>query len=312
MISDSNLKPLRLQKGDIIGIVAPASPMKPERLQKGVQYLENLGYRTKLGESVNHIHGYLAGRDAARTNDINIMFADPTVKAVFCVRGGYGTPRLVSEIDYDLIKKNPKIVVGYSDITALQLAIYAKTSLVSFSGPMVAVEMGKGIEKPTENHFWQAVTSGEDALGFDGIEDDIKVLNGGKAEGRLLGGNLAMVCSLLGTSFFPDMSKAILFIEDVGEEPYKIDRFLSQLKIAGELEKIAGLVLGYFSDSAPSNEPSLTLEQLVAELTSDLNIPIISNFPYGHEDVKYTLPVGAIARLDADAGRLQVIEPVVK
>lgn len=311
MISDSSLKPPRLQKGDTIGVVAPASPMKPERLQKGVKYLKNLGYQVKLGESVEQVHGYLAGIDEARVADLNNMFADSAVKAVFCVRGGYGTPRILPQIDYDLIQKNPKIFLGYSDITALQLAIYAKTSLVSFSGPMVAVEMGMGIETPTENHFWQAVTSGKESLDFDGIKTDIKILNSGKAEGRLLGGNFAMICSLLGTPYLPDLNNAILFLEDVGETPYKIDRFLSQLKNAGELSKISALVLGYFTDSEPTNGPSLTIEQLVTELTSELNIPIISNFPYGHVDVKYTMPVGALARLDADVGKLQIIEPIV-
>lgn len=311
MISGSSLKPPRLQKGDMIGVVAPASPMKPERLQKGVRYLENLGYKIRLGESVEQIHGYFAGTDKARASDLNSMFADSAIKAIFCVRGGYGTPRLLPQIDYDLIKKKPKIIVGYSDITALQLAIYAKTSLVSFSGPMVAVEMGKGIETLTENHFWQALTSGEESLGFDGIAADTQVLNGGQAEGRLLGGNLAMLCSLLGTPYSPDLNNAILILEDVGEEPYKIDRYLNQLKNAGELSKISALVLGYFTDSKPTNEPSLTIEQLVAELTSEFNIPIISNFPYGHVDVKYTLPIGALAHLDADIGKLQVIEPVV-
>ncbi len=306
------MKPPRLRQGDTIGIVGPASPMIPERLQRGIAYLENRGFRIKKGKFINNVYGYLAGSDAERSDDFNLMFADPEVKAIFCTRGGYGTPRMLDLIDYDLIKNNPKIFVGYSDITALQLAIYRKTGLVTFSGPMAAVEMGKNIDTFTEEHFWELLSDRQPNYKMTGLDGHLHCVKPGKASGQLLGGCLSLLCSIIGTPFCPDFQNAILFIEDVGEQPYQIDRHLTQLRLAGILRQISGLVVGKFEDCEPQNDvPSLTIEQVLEDTTKELDIPILSGLPYGHIDVKYTLPVGAEAVLDSDGESLILNEPVV-
>ncbi|MFQ5822449.1 MAG: LD-carboxypeptidase [bacterium] len=306
------LTPKKLEERDTIGIVGPASPMRKERLKKGIQYLKQQGYEVREGEHLNDKYGYLAGSDEDRAYDLNQMFLDPEVDAIFCTRGGYGTPRLLDLIDYDVIRKNPKIFVGYSDITALQLAIFKRTQVVTFSGPMVAVEMGKGIEPFTETHFWNLLMKAEAKTRLEGHNGSLKILNKGKSEGRLIGGCLSLICSLLGTPFLPDFKNAILFVEEIGEEPYRIDRNLTQLKLAGVLNQIKGIVFGQFHDClAQSNEPSLTIERIIYDVTSDLDIPILAELPYGHVDRKYTIPIGTRVYLDAEKGYLEILEEAV-
>lgn len=286
--------------------------MIAERLKRGVHYLQQCGYQVRVGKSVGNKYGYLAGKDAARADDLNRMFSDPDIDAVFCTRGGYGTPRLLERINFDLIKNYPKVLVGYSDITALQLAIFAKAGVVTFSGPMVAVEMGKGIESFTETHFWEMVTGSRKRFRLSGSHGSLNCIKGGRAEGKLLGGCLSLICSLLGTRFLPDFQDSILVIEDIGEEPYQIDRNLVQLKLSGILNQIAGLVIGRFEDCAPkADSPSLTIEQILDDITVDLDLPIVAGLPYGHIDTKYTIPIGVRSFLDADEGFLEVLEPTV-
>lgn len=281
--------------------------MIEQRLSKGLHYLKERGYKIKLGKHVSDVHGYLAGQDADRVHDLNSMLCDPEVDAVFCTRGGYGTPRILPHIDYEVIKERPKILVGYSDITALQLAIFARTGLVTFSGPMVAVELGKGVAPFTEAHFWPLLTSANISLKMTARDGPLERLKPGRATGTLLGGNLAMVCSLLGTEYLPDLRGAILVIEEIGEEPYRLDRMLTQLKLAGVLAQAGGLVLGHFSGCEPSSgQPSLTVEEIVMNATAGLEIPVVAGLPYGHGEVKYTLPLGARACLDAETGVLEV------
>lgn len=304
--------PPALRKGDTIGVVGPASPMIEERLHKGIAHLKSRGFRVKLGSSVGKVHGYLAGSDAERAEDLNRMFRDPEVQAVFCTRGGYGTPRILDLVDYDAIQKHPKIFVGYSDITALHLAIYRKTGLVTFSGPMVAVEFGKGVETFTEQHFWQLLAEEHAFFELTGLANPLRALRPGKAGGKLLGGCLSLISSLVGTPFCPDFSGAVLFIEDVGEQPYQIDRQLTQLRHAGVLHRISGLLAGTFEDCEPKDDsPSLTLEQVLLDATEGLNIPVLTGLPYGHIDVKYTMPVGAEAQLDSAKGTVTITQPVV-
>jgi len=287
--------------------------MIPERLEHGVTYLKDSGFNVRLADSVGQCHGYLAGRDEARAEDLNRMFADPEVHAIFCTRGGYGTPRLLDRVDYALIKKNPKILVGYSDITALQLAIHAKTGLITFSGPMVAVEMGKGIAAFTEEHFWRLIRSPQPSYPMSGLHTPLSCLRPGKARGKLLGGCMSLLCSLLGTPFCPDFTDAILFVEDVGEQPYQIDRQLTQLRHAGVLRRIRAMVVGKFEDCEPSDDaPSLTIEQVLMDVTEGLDIPVLTGLPYGHVDVKYTIPVGAEAVVDSDEGIMTIVETVVQ
>ena len=308
------IRPRKLKPGATIGIVAPASPMDPENLEKGVRYLESLGYRVAIGRHVYARQGYLAGSDADRAADLQEMFTRPDIDAIFCVRGGFGVLRILHLLDYDAIRANPKILVGYSDITALQLSLFRKTGLITFSGPMVAVEMARGIHPKTEEYFWQILTSGQDRLELPPLAPPFyESHRRGKAVGRLLGGCLSLVSFLIGTPYGPDFSDALLFLEDVGEEPYRIDGRMAHLRYAGILEKAAGLILGKFEDCEPARgKPSLSLDEVLNQYLDTVDVPSVKNFDYGHGKIKHTLPVGLLAELDADEPVLTLMEPAVE
>ncbi|MDZ7373254.1 MAG: LD-carboxypeptidase [candidate division KSB1 bacterium] len=307
--------PPALRPGDTIGIVAPASPMVPERLSKGVEYLKARGYRVVVGAHIHRRWGYLAGKDEERADDLLRMFADPEVKAILAARGGYGAARILDLLDYELIASHPKIVVGYSDLTTLQMALWKHTGLVTYSGPMVAIEMGRGIHPFTEDCFWRAV----EAPGLFGSlplppQYPVRTLRPGVARGRLLGGCLSLLPTLLGTPYQPDFRGAILVLEDVGEEPYRVDRCLAHLRQAGVLEAVAGVVLGQFIDCVPLSKetPSFTVDEVLEDYFRKLDVPVLAAFPYGHGEVKVTLPLGIEAELDADRGELRLLEPSVR
>ncbi|MDZ7291234.1 MAG: LD-carboxypeptidase [candidate division KSB1 bacterium] len=309
------LKPPRLRPGDLIGVVVPASPMKHDKLEQGIRYLENLGYRVKLGKYIFHEHGYLAGRDKERAADINNMFRDRKVKAIFCARGGYGTPRLLSLLDYNAIRANPKIFVGYSDITAIQLAMLRHAGLITFSGPMVAAEMGKGIDPFTEEKFWRILTHPEPLgdLRRPGV-DNYQPITRGRAVGPLIGGCLSLVATLVGSPHFPEVKGSIFCLEEIGEAPYRIDRYLVQFREAGILRRIAGFVLGQTTDCVPTDdEPSLTIDDLLHDFIRPLKVPAVAGLDYGHVEVKYTLPVGIRAELivQGDKSTLTIVESAV-
>ncbi|MDE3057353.1 MAG: LD-carboxypeptidase [Bacteroidota bacterium] len=310
------VKPAALKRGDTIGVVAPASaPTAQEKIDNGAAYLERLGYRVKLGKNVRAVRGFLAGTDEQRASDINDMFADNDVKAIIAVRGGYGTPRILPLLDYDLIKRNPKILVGYSDLTALQLALFHKTGLVSFSGPMAGVEMWKEIDPFTEEHFWRTITSTAPMGAIKNPDGKIfKTFNAGTAEGILLGGNLSLVASITGTPFLPSFKNSLLFLEEVEEECYRFDRMLAQLKLAGILNDASGIILGELTDVKASDtaKPFLTADEVVADYFSPLNIPILTGLVYGHIPRKLTMPIGIRARMSADEGKIELIEAGVK
>ncbi|NOY76772.1 MAG: LD-carboxypeptidase [Calditrichaeota bacterium] len=302
--------PPALREGDTIGIISPASPMIRERLEKGVAYLKDRGFSVVLGRHVYDQHGYLAGTDEARLEDIHAMFANPEVKAIISSRGGYGTPRLVPFLDYALIRKHPKILVGYSDLTSLQLAIYSQTGLVTYSGPMAAVEMGKGIDPFTEEHFWPHLLAGQFYSEYPAVpESPLVRVHPGKARGTLLGGCLSMINPILGTPYQPDFRGAILILEDVGEEPYRVDRYLSHYRSAGILQQVAGIIFSQFVDCNPGDDPSLTIDEVIEDYTAGLEIPVVKNFLYGHLDRKFTVPIGATVELDADALSIRFIRP---
>lgn len=309
------LKPPRLQRGDVIGLVCPAStPSSAEKIEKAVQYLERLGYRTKVGKHVMNQIGYLAGTDEERVADLNEMFRDKTVRAVIAVRGGYGTPRILARVDYRALRRDPKIIVGYSDLTALQLAVFRTIGLVTFSGPMAGVEMWNGIDPYTEEHFWKIVTSSAPVGVLANPPDEPSTVTGkGNAKGRLLGGNMSLVSSLLGTRYSPDYRGAILVLEDVDEAPHRVDRMFVQFRLAGILDKVVALVLGRFTDCTPSDpqKPSLTIDQVLREVTESVDVPVLSNFQYGHIPRKLTLPLGLKAVLDNATRTLEVKEPAV-
>ena len=310
------LKPPRLRPGDVIGLISPASaPSSQEMIKKGVAYLERLGYRVKIGPHAEKVHGYLAGTDDERAADFNSMIGDDTVKAIFAVRGGYGTPRILPLINYRMLKRRPKIVVGYSDLTALQLAIYHKVGLITFSGPMAGVEMSEGIDPFTEEHFWRVLTS-PTKLGKlkNPLDDPLRVLREGNCTGRFVGGNLATAISLLKTPFAPDFGGSILVLEDIDEAPHRVDRMLAQLRNAGILDRLAGLAFGKFINCVPSDpsKPFLPVEQVLENVSQEVQCPVVGNLQYGHLPRKLTIPLGVRAKMDTKKGVIEVLESAVR
>ncbi len=259
--------------------------------------------------------GFLAGTDEERAADVNEMFADEQIKAIIAVRGGYGSPRLLPLINYNLIKHNPKVFVGYSDLTALQLALYKKTGLVSFSGPMVGVEMFKGIDPFTEEHFWQMITSTKKLVTLHNPDSRrLKPIGKGKASGVLIGGNLSLITSIAGTRYLPSFKNSILFFEETQEEPYRFDRMMNQLALAGIFKDAKGIVIGELTDIKPADtaKPYLTVEQIVADHLSSLSKPILAGLAYGHVPRKLTIPIGIRATVDTAQCTLSLLEAAVE
>lgn len=315
------LKPHRLAPGQTVGLIAPASaPAEPDTVRFAADIIRSFGLQVRVGAHVFDRSGYLAGADADRAADLNGMFADPTVDAVFCLRGGYGASRLLPMLDFDVIRANPKPLIGYSDITALHMAIQARAGLVTFHGPIAAQ-----VFTPYTLAEFKRVLFGADWPATIGAPPPAEVREGhaekanrlvtlapGTARGRLLGGNLTLLAHLCGTPYMPDFTDAILFLEDVGEAHYAIDRYLTQLWLAGVLAKVRGVVFGKFTESADSswlhNRP---LEEVLAERVRALGIPAYMGAMIGHIDDQTTVPVGCMAALDADACTLSLLESPV-
>jgi len=309
-------KPKKLNKKDVIGIISPASsPDELTRIQTGVKYLEGLGYRVKVGENVGKNHGYLAGTDQERVDDIHSMFKDKNVKAIFTLRGGYGAFRLLDKIDYRIVKSNPKIFVGYSEITSLQMAFFEKAGLITFAGPMVAVDFYDEVSAYTNELFWATITSNK-KLGKIKYPENQKMphLQKGVASGRLIGGNLAVFAHLLGTPYFPNLTGKILMVEDIGELPYRVDRMLNQLRLSGSFKKIKGIILGRFIDcnEHDPNKKTLTLGEVISEYIGTLKVPSIYTFPHGHIKDFVTIPFGLKVNLNATKGTVEFAEGAVR
>lgn len=277
----------KLKKGDTIGILTPASAFDANKLDEAVKNFEYFGLKVKIAPNTTKHNGFLAGTDQERLDDLHNLFADKNVKGIFCVRGGYGAARLLPKIDFDLIAKNKKIFVGYSDITALLTAFLQKSGLKGFHAPMGLANFTDFVKDSYEKTFFN---NGHDVI----YADNPEILNEGNATGELLGGNLAVFVTLLGSEYWVDTKGKILFFEDIGEEPYRIDRFLTQLLIGGHLQQAAGIVLGQFADCESIEEPEDTFktDEVIRERLSGLNIPIIKGFPFGHVDKNMVLPFG--------------------
>lgn len=306
------VKPKALKKGDTIGIVAPASPHSSnDKLNRGIRYLEQLGYKVVIGKHINDKLGYLAGTDKGRASDINNFFNDKKIKAIFCTRGGYGSHRILERIDYDIIKRNPKIFVGYSDITALQLAIFKKTELITFAGPMLISDLSKKLSVDSEEHFWKCLTYPKpfEVVNLFGSKT-LKVLTHRKVTGKILGGNLSVIAALAGTSYLPSFKNSILTLEDIEERPYRIDRMLQQLKLGGLLNELSGVLLGDFSTCVPEKDkPSLKLEEIFKSVFK--NIPIIMDIKFGHIRNSITIPYGIKVKLDTKKNEISFLENAV-
>jgi muramoyltetrapeptide carboxypeptidase len=314
-------KPERLRLGDVIGVIAPASPPPdPGVIDRSVVALERLGFKAKLAANVRQRHGFLAGSDEARAADLMAMFADPEVKAILCIRGGYGTARLLTLLDYGGIRSNPKVLIGYSDITTLHIALLTHANLVSFHGPMLNSELSSDtLPEFTVQSLLRTVMEPQPAgsirAGYVG--DTIQVLRGGTASGELIGGNLWVLCTTLGTPFQPDFRDKILFFEDVGEKPYRFDRMLTHLLNAGVLQQVAGVAVGINKDcddpkAVDAGEYRQSLADVLAERLLPLEVPVVTGLPFGHQPWNATLPIGIKATLDGNNGDLIVTDAAVK
>jgi muramoyltetrapeptide carboxypeptidase len=306
------IKPPALPRGATIGIISPSSPQRDEeRLKRGVRYLESLGYQVKIGHHVYARHGgYLAGTDEQRAEDLHSMFRDPDVSAIFCARGGYGCARILPLVDFGLIRRHPKIFVGFSDVTVLQLALLKRTGLVTFSGAMPSVDMADGFEPIAEEQFWRVLTERR-RPGALRQPLALNIIRRGRTEGRLLGGNLSVLVSLLGTGYLPELGGSILALEDVGEATYRIDRMLLQLSMATARRPAAGVIYGSWSqaESSSGSTPHRDVEEVLQERLDIAAGPILSNLLYGHQAQKFTLPIGVMARLEtARGGSLTLLE----
>ena len=297
-------KPKKLKKGDTVTLIAPGGPVNDQKIELSVKNLEALGLKVKLAKNVRAQRGYMAGTDAQRLEDLHNAFSDTKTKAVWCVRGGDGCNRLLPLIDYKLVKENPKILIGFSDITALINAIYRKTGLVGLHGPIGAWDFTDF----NKEHVNAIVFDGGAGHSIEGTEKTITLAEG-KATGKLIGGNLSLLAALAGTGYDNDFTDKIVFIEDVGEKPRKVDRMLTQLRQANNLKKASGIILGEFADCNPGEgDVSLSLVATLKDRLLDLNIPILYDFPFGHDNNLCTLPVGVEVELDASKKRVTLKE----
>lgn len=307
--------------GDTIGIVAPASPPPdPKAVDRAAEALERFGFKPKLAKNVRARLGFIAGTDRERATDLMTMFTDKKVKAIICLRGGYGAGRILDRLDFALIRRHPKILSGYSDITALHGALLQKSGLVSIHAPMLNGALADpNVPEFTKKSFFRTVmeaqSPGSIRAGY--AEKTISILRGGVAEGRLVGGNLSLICASLGTPFSPSFKGKILFFEDVSERPYRLDRLLTQLLNAGIFSQVVGVAVGVIKDC---NEPKEKTgkeyyqsgAQVVKERLATLRVPVVIGLPFGHVDLNAAIPVGIRARLDGKRGDLIITESAVR
>ncbi|MFM9952083.1 MAG: LD-carboxypeptidase [Saprospiraceae bacterium] len=311
-------RPTRLRRGDLIGLATPGSYIPDSALEKAVKNVESLGFRVKLSKNIRAKRGYNAGTDAQRLEDLHALFADKEVAGIWCARGGYGCTRLLPSLDYALIRRNPKALIGYSDVTALLLAVFRETGLITFHGPVSASELTEysraQFVSTLMEHQPGITISIPEALSIlkkPGYES--KTIRGGKASGMLTGGNLSLLAAMAGTPHAPDFSGRIVFMEDVEERPYRIDRMLTQLHQACNLEKAAGIALGVFIDCLPEIDvPSLSLMECLEDQLAGLDIPVVYGMPIGHISNQCVMPLGIEATLNADEKTLTLLESGVE
>ena len=312
------IKPKRLKRGDTIGVIAPSSGISDEAFEQGLQNLADLGFKTKVGNFARERNGFLAGSDQQRLRDLHWAFQDSEVNGVWCMRGGYGASRLLPKINYGLIKRNPKALIGYSDITALHLAIYQKTGLVTFHGPVGASNFTDYTKTHALNTLTKRQKRYEIKLPEPPADQDTElykaiVINGGKARGRLIGGNLSLIAALNGTPFgMKDVKGKILFLEDVSEAPYRVDRMLTQMRQTVDMRSLAGIALGVFTRTENDlDSPSQSMLEVFRDRLGGLGIPVIYGLSFGHIRDQFTLPLGINAELDTAKSTLTFLESAV-
>jgi muramoyltetrapeptide carboxypeptidase len=313
------VRPPRLASGSRIGLVAPAGPLlERDDLTRAQDLCRALGYQPVLGKHTHRRFGYLAGTDEERLTDLNSALRDSSTDAIWCIRGGYGSLRLLDQVDYAAMAEQPKALIGFSDTTALLNAVHRLTGVVTFHGPVARASLTAF----SRLHFDRVLTAAEPAgrLGRIPLPPDVLVpqdnrivsLCGGVSEGPLAGGNLTLLQCLIGTPYFPELAGAILFLEDVGEDLYRVDRMLAHLRLIGALRRLAGVLVGRFTDLRRSGgDGALGFDEVLAGYFEPLGIPVAYGFPVGHIEAQWTLPLGVRARLDADRGEVELLEPAV-
>lgn len=313
------IKPKRLKKGDTISLITPASGLPEEIFNFALQNLADLGFKTKIGKHARTVNGFLAGTDKERLEDLHLAFGDAEVDAIWCLRGGYGVTRLLPDVDFNLIKRNPKIFIGYSDITALHLAISQNCGLVTFHGPAAASTFSDYpkthvldlLMNPSAPYTVKPAPLSESEQESNLYKSE--VITKGKCRGRLIGGNLSLLSAMAGTPFaLLNVKGKILFIEEVGEQPYRIDRMFTQLRQSVDLRQAAGIALGVFKGCDPEGEaPSQSLIEVIKDRLGNLGIPVIYGLSFGHIQDQFTLPVGIKAELDTENATLTFLETSV-
>ena len=319
LICKKSIKPKRLKIGDTLAVIAPSSAIPEHVVERALNNLSGLGFKLKLGKHLREKKGYLAGTDEQRLEDLHWAFSDKEVSAVWCIRGGYGATRLLPNVNFDLIKKNPKIFIGYSDITALSTAIYQKTGLITFHGPVGTSDYNDF----TKSNVLNILTNPTPQYPLDNAPDNLanesnlfkmEVITPGKCRGKLIGGNLSLLSAMDGTpNALKNLKGKILFMEDIDERPYRIDRMLTQMLQAHDFKQLAGIALGIFEGCNPKpDENSLTLMECLKDRLGNLGIPVIYGLSFGHINHQFTLPVGIEAQLDTEGGeKLRLLEPTV-
>ena len=313
------IKPPRLREGDLVGLIAPGGHTSDAAVAKAVRQIEALGFRCRQGANLREVHGNYAGSVQQRLGDLHAMFADPAVKAIWCIRGGSGCISLLASIDYALIRANPKVLLGYSDITALHLAIHRHAGLVTFHGPVAS----STASDYSTTHMLAVLMDPQPTYTIPmAMENDrraraephyaIRTVHGGQASGPLMGGNLSMVSALAGTPYAADFRDSILFIEEVNEAPYRIDRWLTQLDLSVGLGKAAALMIGICDQCGGADEDiTLTLDQTLDIHLQPLTVPAVSGYSFGHIRNQFTIPVGVRATLDTGRQTVTLLEPAV-
>ncbi|HDP67297.1 MAG TPA: LD-carboxypeptidase [Candidatus Marinimicrobia bacterium] len=301
--------PKPLSWGATIGVIAPASAAHRKQTRAGLDYLEQRGFAVKTAPNLTRGKFYLAGDDAHRLKWLEEFILDPGIEAIICVRGGYGVLRIIDKINYwRLAAIPPKMIVGYSDITALQMAFMRKLGWVGYTGPMVAPDMSGEFDTYSEQWLWKVLMGHPYPLTLENPPGEkIGVYREGSAKGTLVGGCLSLITPLLGTEYMPDLRGAVLVIEDIGEKTYHLDKHLHMLRIHGVFEQISGLILGHFVNCFPRNpRRSFTMEELLNEILRDYDFPVVTNFAYGHIKKRLTLPLGARVRLNTSPIEIEI------
>ncbi|KYD07902.1 LD-carboxypeptidase [Heyndrickxia sporothermodurans] len=301
-----------LKFGDTIGLIAPASPTNKDRTFKAIETIEHLGFRVIVGDSCFQVlGGYLAGTPKSRASELNSMFKDDEVDAILCLRGGYGTPQILTYLDYEMIAENPKLFIGYSDITALHIALMQKSHLATIHGPMAASDLIDADDFTKQALLRTVIDSRPLGKLENPNKENMCSLVAGEATGEIVGGNLSLICALLGTPYELDTTGKLLFLEEIDEEPYKVDRMLTQLMLAGKLTDAAGIILGSWTNCEGKAYPNgFTLMDVFKNIFIPINKPTIYNVFAGHCETKLTLPLGVKARVDATMKQLIIEESI--